>query len=85
MGSIPSLAQLVMDPVSYDVGRRHGSDLVLMWLWCKPGATALIRTLSWELSYAAGVTLQTTQQQNNTHAQIPRNKIDQGGGRHIWK
>ena len=27
----------------YDVGRRCGSDLALMWLWCRLAAIALIR------------------------------------------
>ena len=26
----------------YGVGCRHGSDLVLLWLWHRPAATALI-------------------------------------------
>jgi len=30
------------------VGRRCGSDPVLLWLWCRPVATALIRPLAWE-------------------------------------
>ena len=39
------------------VGRRHGSDLALLWLWHRPAATALIRLLAWEPSYAAGSAL----------------------------
>ena len=31
--------------------------LVLLWVWCRPTATALTQTLAWELSYAEGVTL----------------------------
>ena len=34
--------------MSYGVGHRRGSDLALMWLWCRPVATALIRPLAWE-------------------------------------
>ena len=45
--------------VSCGVGRRHGSDLVLVWLWCRPEVVALIRPLAWELPYAKGVTLKT--------------------------
>ena len=26
----------------------------MLWLWCKPAATALIRLLAWELPYAVG-------------------------------
>jgi len=30
---------------------------VLLWLWCRPAAAALIRPIAWELPYAAGVAL----------------------------
>ena len=43
--------------MSCGVGHRHGSDPVLLWLWCRPAAIAPIRPLAWELPYAAGVTL----------------------------
>ena len=39
------------------VGRRPGSDLVLLWLWCRPVAVAPITHLVWELPYAKGVAL----------------------------
>ena len=41
MGSIPGLVQWVKDPV-------------LLWLWCRLAATALIRPLAWEPPYAVG-------------------------------
>ena len=34
------------------VDSRCGSDPVLLWLWRKPAAAALIQSLAWELSYA---------------------------------
>ena len=40
--------------MSYGVGRRRTSDLVLLWLWHKPAATAPIRPLAWEPPYAVG-------------------------------
>ena len=43
--------------MSYDVGRRCGSDLALLWLWLWPTATAPIRPLAWEPPYAAGEAL----------------------------
>ena len=43
-GSIPILAQRV-------------KDLPLLWLWCRPAATALIQPLAWEPPYAVGAAL----------------------------
>ena len=43
-GLIPGLAQWV-------------KDLVLLWLWCRPAATTLIRPLAWEPPYATGASL----------------------------
>ena len=40
--------------MSCGVGRRRGSDLVLLWLWRRPAATAPIRPLAWEPPYATG-------------------------------
>ena len=41
------------------VGHRHGSDLALLWLLCRPVATAPIRPLAWEPPYAAGAALKS--------------------------
>ena len=40
--------------MSCGVGGRCGSDLVLLWLWRRLAATALIRPLAWEPPYATG-------------------------------
>ena len=40
--------------MSCGVGRRHGSDPTLLWLWRRPVATALNGPLAWEPPYAAG-------------------------------
>ena len=37
------------------VGCRCGADSVLLWLWSRPAATALIQPLAWEPPYATGV------------------------------
>ena len=36
---------------------RYGSDLALLWLWCRLAATALIRPIAWEPPCAEGVAL----------------------------
>ena len=43
--------------VSCAVGQRLGSDLALLWLWCRSVATAPIRPLAWEPPHDAGAAL----------------------------
>ena len=43
--------------MSCGIGCRRGSDPTLLWLWCRPVATAPIRPPAWELPYAVGVAL----------------------------
>ena len=40
--------------MSCGVGCKCGSDLVLLWLWHRPVAIALIQPLAWEPPYATG-------------------------------
>ena len=57
VGFIPGLYQWVKGSrvvVSCGVGRRHGSDLALLWLWHWLVAIALIQSLAWELPYVTG-------------------------------
>ena len=66
VGSIPGPAQWVNNPgvaVTCGVGCRRGSDPELLWLWCRPAATALIRPLAWEPPYAAGAALEKAKRQ----------------------
>ena len=44
--------------MSRGVGRRRGSDPALLWLWCRPAATALIRLLAWKLPCAVDAALE---------------------------
>ena len=53
VGSIPGLAQWV-------------KDLVLLWLWCRPAATAPIQPLTWKPPYAAGVPLKKTKRKKES-------------------
>ena len=51
-GSIPDIPQWVKDPA-------------LPWLWYRPAATALIRPLAWEPTYAVGAVLEKAKRQKN--------------------
>ena len=53
--------------MSCGLGLRHGSDLALLWLWCRSVATAPIQLLAWEPPYDVGVALK-----------IKQNKVRQG-------
>ena len=53
---IPDLAQWVKDPIGCCVAHTTGSSL--LWLWCRPVATALIRRLAWDSPYAASAALE---------------------------
>ena len=58
--SILGLAQWVKDLVlllSCGVGHEQDVNLVLLWLWCRMAATALIQPLAWELPYATSAAL----------------------------
>ena len=45
--------------MSCGVGCRHGPDLVLLWLWRRPAATALTKPLAWEPPNAMGEALKS--------------------------
>ena len=65
--------------MSCGVGRRHGSDLALLWLWCRPAAVAPIRPLVWEPPYAVGVALKrqkTKKHKKQRHFMIESHVLD---------
>ena len=58
--------------MSYGVGCRHGSDLVLLllWLWRRPTAVARVRPLAWEPLYATGSALKRQKQTNQAQDSV---------------
>ena len=59
-GSIPGLTRWVKDPALPQVtaiGRRHGLDPALLWLWCRLATAVPIRPLAQEHPYAIGVAI----------------------------
>ena len=57
---------------SCSVGCRCGSDLVLLWLWCRPVATDQIQPLAWEPPYAADWPLEDQKHRNKTKQKFKR-------------
>ena len=51
--------QLCCELCVWVVGHRRGSDPVLLWLWYRPAAVALIWPLAWELLYAKSLALKS--------------------------
>ena len=56
--------------MSCGVGHRRGSDLALLWLWCRPAAIAPTGPLAWEPPSAVGVALENTKRHTHTHKNI---------------
>ena len=61
--------------MSCGVGRRRSSDPSLLWLWCRPTAAALIRPLTWEPPYAAGVALKRIRSRFPHHVSLPKDFV----------
>jgi len=67
VGSIPGPTHWVTGSgiaLSYGVGHRRGLDPVLLLLWRRLAAAALIQPLAWELLYAAGVAIKRKNKSN---------------------
>ena len=53
--------------MSCGVGHRHGSDVVLLWLWRRLAAISPIGPLAWESPYAAGAALKKKKKAKNNN------------------
>ena len=56
--------------VSCGVGCRRDSDPLLLWLWCRPVAIALIQSLAWESPYAVGAAQEMQKRQKKKKKEI---------------
>ena len=60
------------------IGCRRGSDPMLLWLWRRPAATALIQPLAWEPPYAIGAAQEMAKKQKQTNKQQQQKYIYNG-------
>ena len=67
--SLASLSEGSGIAVSCGVGCRRSSDPMLLWLRCRPVATALIGPLAWEPPYAAEAALEKAKRQKQKQKQ----------------
>ena len=61
--------------MSCGIGRRSSSDPTLLWLWCRPAATAPIGPLAWEPPHAAGVALEKSKKKKKKKMQRESDKV----------
>ena len=71
--------------MSCGIGHRHGSDLVLLWLWCRPAAVAPFRPLAWELLYAVGAALKSKKKKKRERERERTKTPKWGSTRHVTK
>ena len=64
--------------MSCAVDCRHGSDPVLLWLWCRPAAIVPIPPQAWEPPHATGAALKSKKQtdKKNQNKQTKKNNYD---------
>ena len=60
--------------MSGGVGCRHSLDPALLWLWCRPVATAPIRPLAWEPPCAAGAAQEMAKRQKKKEKKEKKEK-----------
>ena len=71
--------------MSCGLGRRRGSDPSLLWLWCRPAATAPIGPLAWEPSYAVSVALKRQKDKKKKRKKNILQYTCETGLNTIWK
>ena len=63
--------------MSCGIGCSCGSDPILLWLWCRLMATALILPLAWELPYSTSAALKKNTKKSHYIPILKNNKIDE--------
>ena len=56
--------------MSCGVGHRCGSDLALLWLWCRQAAIAQIQPLAWEPPNATGMALKKKKKKDKKKKEV---------------
>ena len=62
------------------IGHRCGSDPTLLWLWCRPAATAPPGRLAWVVLYAMGVALKRQKTKDKKKKKKERKKEEEEKG-----
>ena len=62
--------------MSCNVGHRHGSDPVLLWLWHRPAAAVQTGPLAQELPYAAGAAIKKERKEERKEGRKEGRKVD---------
>ena len=76
IGSIPGLISglRIWRCLELCIGHRQGSDPVLLWLWCRPAATAPNRPLASEPPYAVDAALKRRKEGGRKEGRKERKK-----------
>ena len=59
--------------MSCGVVHKHGSDIMLLWLWSRLAAAALIRPLAWEANHDISATTKETRGEQITSSKKESN------------
>ena len=70
--------------MSCGVGRRHSSDPVWLWLWCRPAATAPESTPSLGTSVGRGFGPKKTKDKDKTKQTTKKTKGRETEIKNIW-
>ena len=63
--------------ISCGVGCRCGSDPELLWLWWRPAAIPLIRSLAWKLPYVIGAALKRQKKKEKVSRKLEKGKQEE--------